>query len=245
MDWMVAGLTFGFFGSVHCVGMCGPLALSLPGAAHARWRYVAERLLYNVGRALTYTVLGAAVGGLGVLVSFSGVQQWVSIGVGTLMIGGALIPWVSRRISRLEQVPARFLGRVLKPIQSLYRTGGSAAMLGVGILNGLLPCGFVYAALATAVTASDLYTSMAFMAAFGLGTIPAMFAVSMLGRLVSAQWRARLQALIPIGLVIVGVLLILRGLSLGTLLSPDLRETIFSPDTCRFLPLVDPVSPQP
>jgi hypothetical protein len=225
--------------------MCGPLALSLPGAAHARWRYAAERLLYNLGRALTYTVLGAAVGGLGMIVSFSGVQQWVSIGVGALMIGGALIPWVSRQVSQLEQVPARFLGRVLTPIQSLYRHGGSAAMLGVGILNGLLPCGFVYAALATAITADHIYTSMSFMAAFGLGTIPAMFLVSVLGRLVSVTWRARLQKLIPIGLVIVGVLLILRGLSLGTLLSPDLREALFSPDTCRFLPLVDPAPPQP
>lgn len=245
MDWILAGLTFGFFGSIHCVGMCGPLALSLPGASHARWRYIGERLLYNLGRALTYTVLGAAVGGLSVLISFSGVQQWVSIGIGLLMIGGALVPWVSRRISTLEQLPARLLRRVLEPIQLLYQSGGSIAMLGVGILNGLLPCGFVYAALATAVTANDLYTSMLFMAAFGLGTIPAMFAVSMLERLLSVTWRARLQKLIPIGLVLVGILLILRGLSLGTLLSPDLREAIFSPGTCRFLPLVDPAVPQP
>jgi len=86
-----------------------------------------------------------------------------------------------------------------------------------------------------------VYTSMSFMAAFGLGTVPAMFAVSLLGRLVRATWRVRLQRLVPIGLVIVGVLLVLRGLSLGTLLSPDLKEAIFSPAMCRFLPFVDPV----
>jgi hypothetical protein len=240
MDWIVAGLVFGFLGSVHCIGMCGPLALSLPGAQRRRWRYVAERLLYNVGRAITYTTLGGAIGALGALVSLSGVQQWLSIGIGLVMILGALVPWVSRRVSKLEQVPARFLGKVMTRIQAMYRRGGFGAMLVVGLLNGLLPCGFVYAALATSVTAGSIYTSMLFMAAFGLGTIPAMFTVSLLGRLASATWRTRLQKLVPIGLVVVGVLLILRGLSLGTLLSPDLKEAIFSPGTCRFLPFVDP-----
>lgn len=240
MDWIFAGLAFGFFGSVHCIGMCGPIALSLPGAPNVRWRYAAERLVYNVGRAVTYTTLGGAIGALGALVSLSGVQQWISIGIGTLMILGALVPWVSRHVQRLEQLPARALRHVMKPIQSLYQRGGFGAMLVVGLLNGLLPCGFVYAALATAVTAGSVYTSMSFMAAFGAGTIPAMFAVSFLGRLVSVKWRQRLQVLVPVGLVIVGVLLILRGLSLGTILSPDLKEVLFSPGTCRFLPFVDP-----
>ncbi|PEN13590.1 hypothetical protein CRI94_09795 [Longibacter salinarum] len=240
MDWILAGLAFGFFGSVHCVGMCGPLALSLPGTGRGRWRYLSERLLYNIGRAITYTTLGGVIGALGALVSLSGVQQWLSIGIGLIMILGALIPWVSRRVNRLEHLPARFLGRVMKPIQSLYRRGGFGAMLVVGLLNGLLPCGFVYAALATSVTAGSVYTSMSFMAAFGLGTIPAMFTVSIMGRLASATWRTRLQKLVPIGLVVVGVLLVLRGLSLGTILSPDLKEVIFSPGTCRFLPFVDP-----
>lgn len=241
MDWIVAGLAFGFFGSVHCVGMCGPLALSLPGAGRARWRFVVERTLYNAGRAVTYTLLGGAFGALGVLAALGGAQQWISIGVGVLMIGGALVPWISRRVSQLERLPARFLGRVLSPIQSLYRHGGSGAMLLVGLLNGLLPCGFVYAALATATTAGDVMTSMTFMASFGLGTIPAMLGVSVVGRLASVTWRARLQSLIPVGLVVVGLLLILRGLSLGTLLSPDLQRALFTPGTCRFLPFVDPV----
>jgi len=243
MDWLLAGFAFGFFGSVHCIGMCGPLALSLPGAGASRARYLAERLVYNLGRAVTYTLLGGVFGALGLVASLSGAQQWLSIGVGVVMILGALVPWVSRHVQKLEQVPARFLGRVMKPIQGLYQRGGAGAMLVVGLLNGLLPCGFVYAALATSVTAGDVVTSMVFMAAFGLGTLPAMFGVSLVGRLASASVRTRLQALVPIGLVLVGTLLILRGLSLGTLLSPDLKAALFSPGTCRFLPFVDPVSP--
>ena len=243
MDWLLAGFAFGFFGSVHCIGMCGPLALSLPGAGASRVRYLAERLVYNLGRAVTYTLLGGVFGALGLIASLSGAQQWLSIGIGVVMILGALVPWVSRHVQTLEQVPARFLGRVMKPIQGLYQRGGAGAMLVVGLLNGLLPCGFVYAALATSVTAGDVATSMVFMAAFGLGTLPAMFGVSLVGRLASASLRTRLQTLVPIGLVIVGTLLILRGLSLGTLLSPDLKAALFSPGTCRFLPFVEPVTP--
>jgi hypothetical protein len=215
MTWIAAGLAFGFFGSVHCVGMCGPLALSLPGGGRARWQFLAERLLYNVGRAVTYTLLGGAVGLVGTFASLAGVQQGLSIGVGALMIGVATVPWLSRRVSRLEEAPARFTKRVLRPIQGLYRRGGPTAMLAVGILNGLLPCGFVYAGLATAATAGDVEASMLFMAAFGLGTFPAMLGVSLAGRVAGTAWRARLQRLVPVGLVLVGVLLILRGLSLG------------------------------
>lgn len=236
MDWIVAGLAFGFVGSVHCIGMCGPLALSLPGKEAARWRYVGERLLYNLGRACTYALLGAVIGVVGRGAALTGAQQWVSIGIGGLMMLGALVPWVSRQVKQLEQWPAQFLSRVLRPIQSLYKRGGAGAMFVVGILNGVLPCGFVYVALATALTAGDIATSMAFMAAFGLGTIPAMFGVSVAGRLMPAPWRARLYRLVPLGLVVVGALLVVRGLALGTMLSPDLQSV-----ARRVLPLLEPM----
>lgn len=220
MNWIIAGLAFGFLGSVHCVGMCGPLALSLPGADRMRGRFLLERLLYNVGRAVTYALLGGLVGLLGRVVSLAGFQQALSIGIGTLMLLVAVVPWVSRHVRRLEQVPSRLLRRAVQPMNRLYRSGGPAAMLAIGLLNGLLPCGFVYAALGTAVTAGDAVHSMAFMAAFGLGTGPAMLAVSLLGRLLGTTWRARLRRLVPFGLALVGLLLIVRGLALGGMLSP-------------------------
>lgn len=224
MEWALAGLAFGFAGSVHCVGMCGPLALSLPGAGQVRWRYLAERLLYNLGRAVTYALLGGVVGALGLMVALAGYQQGLSIGVGVVMILGVAIPWVQQRLGALEQRPARLLKRVMTPLRRLYQRGGAAAMLGVGLINGLLPCGFVYAALATASTAGSVSASMLFMAAFGLGTLPAMVGVSLMERLASKTWRARVQRLVPYGVVLVGLLLVARGLSLGTFLSPELRE---------------------
>jgi len=222
IDWLVAGLAFGAFGSVHCVGMCGPLALSLPGKHQPRWQFWAERGLYNLGRAVTYSLLGVLVGAAGQVVSLAGAQQGLSVGIGAIMILAATVPWVSRQVQRIEQTPSAFLGRVMKPIGTLYRTGGPTAMLIVGLLNGLLPCGFVYAALATAVTTGSVAQSTVFMAGFGLGTGPAMLGVSLLGRVASTQLRTRLQRLVPIGLALVGLLLILRGLGLGSMLSPAL-----------------------
>ncbi len=220
--WIAAGLAFGFVGSVHCVGMCGPLALSLPGGDQPRWVFWAERTLYNLGRAVTYTLLGVLVGLAGRVVSLAGVQQGLSVGIGVLMILVAAVPWVSRQVRRVEQAPSAFLDRVMAPIGSLYQTGGPTAMLLVGLLNGLLPCGFVYAALGTAVTAGSVAQSTLFMAGFGLGTGPAMLGVSLLGRVAGTTLRTRLQALVPLGLALVGLLLILRGLGLGGMISPTL-----------------------
>lgn len=229
MDWVLAGLVFGFVGSVHCVGMCGPLAMSLPGAGRARWRFLVERLIYNLGRAVTYTILGGLAGALGMLATLAGYQQWLSISIGAIMVLSVAVPWVRQRLGYLEQGSSSFLRRVVGPIQSLYRRGGAGAMLGIGVLNGLLPCGFVYAALATASTAGAVSTSMVFMAAFGLGTLPAMYVISVVRQLARPAWRRRLLRWMPIGVVLVGVLLILRGLSLGGFLSPDLHKMLFTP----------------
>jgi len=217
---MLAGLAFGFFGSVHCMGMCGPLALSLPGTDQLPGRFLLDRLLYNLGRVVTYTLLGGLVGTLGHAAALAGAQQALSIAIGSIMILAAAVPWVSRQVRRLEQAPAAFLSRVTKPMGRLYRSGGLGAMVLIGLLNGLLPCGFVYAALATALTAGSVAESMTFMAAFGLGTFPAMLAVSLLGQLAGTAWRTRLQRLMPVGLALVGLLLIVRGLGLGSMLSP-------------------------
>ena len=226
LEWIVAGLAFGTLGSVHCIGMCGPIALSLPGAQRDRGRFVLERLVYNLGRAVTYTLLGALAGGVGTALSLAGVQQALSVAVGVGMVAIAGVPWVRRQAQRVEQAPSAFLQRVMAPLGSLYERGGVAAMGAVGLLNGLLPCGFVYAALATAVTAGSVSASMGFMAAFGLGTLPAMLGVSLLGRLADATWRARLHRFAPYGLALVGLLLILRGLGLGGMISPSLPDTL-------------------
>ena len=98
-----------------------------------------------------------------------------------------------------------------------------STLLLFGLLNGLLPCGLVYAALAGAAATGGPLGGALFMAAFGLGTIPAMLAVSLAGRLITAPWRARFQRAVPVAMAVLAVLFIVRGLSLGIpYLSPDL-----------------------
>ncbi|MEM8599611.1 MAG: sulfite exporter TauE/SafE family protein [Bacteroidota bacterium] len=240
MDWLLAGLAFGFVGSVHCIGMCGPLALALPGASAARVRFLTGRLLYNLGRASTYAALGALLGALGAVVAFAGWQRWLAFGLGVALVLLAFVPVLRRALGGVESMTARWLGPLLARVGPLYQHGGLAALFAVGLVNGLLPCGFVYAALATATASGTMASGAGFMAAFGLGTLPAMLALSVAGRRMSTRWRTRLARWAPLGLAVVGVLLILRGLSLGLFLSPDVRMALFTPEVCRFLPLVDP-----
>lgn len=240
MDWFIAGITFGFIGSGHCIGMCGPLALGLPGSADQnRWFYVGQRLLYNFGRVITYTMLGGFIGVLGQLINFTGFQRWFSIIAGIFIVLIVLVPKLHAWASKAEATPAHYFSKIKGPVLELYRKGGWLPMLTIGLLNGLLPCGFVYMAMVTAVTAGSIQMSMLFMLAFGLGTIPAMFTVSMLGKVVSLKWRMRIQKMVPVGMLVVGLLLIVRGWSLGVYLSPDIHDAFLTEEMCRFIPFID------
>ncbi len=208
-------LVLGLAGSLHCVGMCGPLALALPSFSKSRGRYMLGRALYNAGRIVTYSILGAIFGLFGETLALAGWQRGVSIAAGAFMLLAAffahrLTPTYS--FAPLRNALRRLLGR---------RTNG--ALLAIGLLNGLLPCGLVYVALAGAAATNSSMRGAAFMAIFGLGTFPAMFAVSLAGRIFGPSARNKIQKLIPIALIVLGAILILRGLNLGIpYLSPHL-----------------------
>lgn len=215
MDWILAGITFGFLGSFHCIGMCGPLALSLPSKSLDQAYFIGSRLIYNTGRVVTYTALGGIVGLFSKMVSISGYQQAFSIGMGSLLL--LALGWrkISNALSQLESLPYKLIGNLTNRMKSLFANGSTGSLFLIGILNGFLPCGFVYLALATAVTSGSAEASMFFMAGFGFGTIPAMLGVSLAGVLVSAEWRQKLKNFSPYFIAAVGIILILRGLNLG------------------------------
>jgi sulfite exporter TauE/SafE len=97
----------------------------------------------------------------------------------------------------------------------MFRKGTSSSLFGIGLLNGILPCGLVYVAIAGAINTGDVVMAMIYMALFGAGTIPVMLAVSMAGTMISLKLRVFINKLSPYVIVILGVLFILRGLSLG------------------------------
>lgn len=223
MDWALAGIAFGFLGSFHCVGMCGPLALALPGAGRDTAYMVISRLVYNFGRVITYSVLGVSVGLISKMISMGGFQQWLSISIGVLILLGLTVSKFRNKLNRWKAYPSRLMKKATTPIKSLFRKGTVGSLFLIGLLNGLLPCGFVYMGLATALTSGTVLKSTYFMAGFGLGTIPAMLGVSLASGLISISLRRKLRNYSPYFIAFVGILLIVRGLNLAIpFLSPKL-----------------------
>jgi uncharacterized protein len=212
-------LLVGLAGSLHCAAMCGPLALAIPVTGRSRLGFIAGRVAYNLGRILTYCVLGLVFGLLGRSFWLAGIQRWTSIALGVLLLAGL---FSSRRVAVSRPVMA-FVGQLKSGMGALLRRRSFAALALLGLLNGLLPCGLVYVACAGAATTRDALSGAEYMAAFGLGTVPLMLGIGLSGHLVPLAFRLQLRKAIPASVCLLAGLLILRGLSLGIpFLSPDL-----------------------
>jgi len=214
-----AAALMGLAGSLHCAGMCGPILWVMP---FQQLRGASKALgigLYHLGRIGVYAALGLVLRSASGVFS-PGVQRWVSLACGAGLLvagilsfiprrGGAGLPWggwVQRRLSRFMGNPA------------------PGALFVTGALNGMLPCGLVYAALAAAVVAPTVPQAVATVAAFGLGTLPVLLAITLLRgkRLMAGALRWRTAA--PAIMLVFGVVFVLRGASLGIpYLSPKIE----------------------
>ena len=209
----------GLVGSLHCAGMCGPLALALPVTGNSGVSFATGRLAYNLGRVITYCLLGVVFGLVGKTLLLAGVQRWVSIALGVALLGGL---FASRKLSLIKPVTA-LVGFLKIKMSRLLRRRSFLALAILGLLNGLLPCGLVYVAGAGATMSASILDGVFYMAAFGFGTIPMMLAISLSGKLVPFSLRLKLQKAIPFSVFILATLLILRGMALGIpYLSPNL-----------------------
>lgn len=229
MEFFWTALLLGLGGSMHCIGMCGPIAVALPGSREFPGSYITGRLLYNLGRAVTYSLMGGVLGLLGLGVWLVGYQQVLSVVTG---VGIILVTLITRNRSWalnsgiFSGMSRRFSGI----IQPLLKVNSVTGMFMIGILNGFLPCGLVYVALAAALNAGGILNGMLYMALFGIGTAPVMFLMAVSPGFLSGKWHLRLQYAIPWLAILVGVLLVLRGLSLGIpYISPDLMSGQGSP----------------
>lgn len=213
MIW--AGFLFGILGSFHCVGMCGAIALALPVGKGGGFSFVLGRLLYNLGRVTTYGLLGALAGFFGQGLQLAGWQQTLSILSGVLILILVVVPASMslkfRKATGLETV----LAKVKHWMGFFFQRKGVWAMGGVGLLNGLLPCGFVYFALAGAISMPSVGDATLYMVLFGLGTFPLMFALSLSGKYIQLGLRRFFSRAIPYAAAGMAVLFILRGLELG------------------------------
>lgn len=212
---IIAGFILGVTGSLHCIGMCGPLSLAIPTQHLSKPARFFALFIYQIGRILTYSFLGALIGLAGRGFWRSGYQQWFSIVLGILILILASLYFLFRRNIKVPFLNKwyRFVQKMIMRI--LQKRSNPLAFLFLGMANGLLPCGMVYVASAAALTYGQIITSMSFMSAFGAGTLPAMLLIGLGGRLISLPARTMIKKAIPVFIAATGVLLILRGMNLG------------------------------
>jgi uncharacterized protein len=216
---LCAAFLLGLVGSLHCAGMCGPLALALPAAGNSTLAYVLGRVAYNAGRIVTYCLLGIVFGLVGCTFLMAGLQRWISIALGVALLLGL---FASRRLALARPVTS-VVNQLKASMSVLLRRRSLAALAVLGLLNGLLPCGLVYVACAGAAATGGILAGASYMTAFGAGTVPMMLAISLSGNLVPTSLRLKLLKTVPVCVFLLGTLLILRGMSLNIpYLSPDI-----------------------
>jgi sulfite exporter TauE/SafE len=220
MDYLAAFL-LGLIGSLHCAGMCGPLTLALPNPASTKAAFLVGRLVYNTGRILSYCAIGLIFGLIGKSLALAGIQRWVSISLGAMLMVGL---FASRKV-RLSVPVSIAVQRLKTGMGNLLKRRSLFSLLLLGLLNGLLPCGLVYVGAAGATATGGIMEATAYMAAFGIGTIPTMLTISLGAKLIPFALRLKFQRAIPVSVFLLAVLLILRGMSLGVpYLSPELAQ---------------------
>ena len=202
----------GLLGSLHCVAMCGPLLLALPTSGKEHKQIVFNRIIYQIGRVLTYSALGLAIGFISVGAQYKGWQQALSILSGVLLVSMGLFTFFGTYSTSLVKYQQKLFAPLFKKIGYwLYKPGGNFI---AGILNGFLPCGMVYMALATALNTGSAIGGGKFMLLFGLGTLPLMLLTGLAGSYIKRVIPFKLSTWLPTLFLIMGVWFILRGANL-------------------------------
>jgi len=206
-------LLMGFMGSLHCIGMCGGLITAVSmRSKKTSWLGL---LVYQLGRISTYATLGLILGFTGqTLHSLGGdwVQRLVGILAGSLIITFALNlgGWLPDPVQRLSVWFTRKTGLM----QWVAKLASHARLHGwytLGLVNGLLPCGLVYAALAISMTAENNIQALFMMVCFGLGTVPAMMFVPSLMQKMSPALRLNSLRAAALFMIVLGLFTMLRS----------------------------------
>jgi sulfite exporter TauE/SafE len=217
--YLSTGFAVGFG---HCVGMCGPIVVSFSLNLKEKSIFVPQ-LLYHLGRITTYAALGAVMGATGSFVMaaahMQNIQKGVLIFAGALMVilGLSMAGWVP--FTKVFGDHSRPGGFISKGFGKLLSVKSTLVYLPLGLLLGLLPCGPVYTALLGAArTGMDattryqgVFAGMGLMAAFGIGTVPALFLVAKLADMGWLKSRSMIYKLGAVLMIIVGVLFIIKA----------------------------------
>jgi len=220
---IIAGATLGLASCLHCVGMCGPL-MSIYIDNDDRGSFVGRRLLlHHTGRIFTYLAMGLFIGAAGDALNI------ISLGSSVAVMSGAILAFagVLQLYGSALHLPTpvadimRKLGRIVATSTNI--TSRPIRMFAMGVVNGLLPCGVTLTAIMASATIPDVDQRLAFLLSFGVATLPALVGMGMLLSNLGRVWRKRLDSSLAVATVLVGLIVIFRGLSLDVpYLSPRL-----------------------
>jgi uncharacterized protein len=218
-------LGLGFFSSLHCLAMCGPIALALPVHQLAPLQRILSVSSYNLARCTSYAIMGTITGAVGQTFAAHGLQSTVCVLTGTIMLLFVILHKSKIPALLHGKFPGRALLFIRNNISSALSVRSKRSVLTVGLLNGLLPCGVSLMALTAAVATGSALSGAAFMFAFGLGTAPAMFALPLVRGIVTVETRRKMLRSVPVAICITSVFMILRGMNLGIpYVSPDIGD---------------------
>jgi len=223
----------GILSSLHCIGMCGPIALAMPAVRKNFFTQFLSWIVYNSGRTISYVAIGIAAGSVGTIFFRSGLQQWISIMAGIMILIWVIVPKTNPENWRMfnNNAIVRF---IKKNMGRLFKRKNYASILAIGLMNGLLPCGMVYMAVAGAFTSPDFYEGGLYMLFFGLGTWPLMFILLSSWQMIDQKFKSSLRRWVPYMVGMIGIMLIIRGAGLGIpYLSPVVNAQSPTMTTCK------------
>ncbi|SNB30933.1 conserved membrane hypothetical protein [Flavobacterium psychrophilum] len=206
---------FGLISSLHCIGMCGPIAMMLPVDRDNPAKKITQIITYHLGRLSAYGTIGLIFGMLGKGFFLAGFQQDLSIFIGFSMILIILIPEKLFMKYNFSKPIFILISKIKSTLGSQFRNKSYKSLFTIGLLNGFLPCGMVYVALFGAIAMQSAGFGVLYMILFGLGTVPMMSSVTYLNGFLTISIRNKIKKAIPYTAVFIGFLFILRGLGLG------------------------------
>ena len=207
----------GLLTSLHCIAMCGGINMSVciryktEDGSGSKLAKLKPSALYNLGRVISYTVIGGIVGALGSVISFSGTAKGiVAVFSGVFMVVMGLnmlniFPWLRKINPRLP----KFLGK------KVHNNAGKKGPLIIGLLNGLMPCGPLQAMQLYALGTGSFAAGAISMFLFSIGTIPLMFGFGAVSSLLSSKFTHRMLKVSAVLVIILGVIMLNRGLNLS------------------------------
>lgn len=212
---LYSALLLGLLSSLHCIGMCGPIAMMLPLERNNPAKKVIQLLTYHAGRITAYASLGLVFGVLGRGLYLAGIQQQLSVIAGIIMIVIVMVPEKIFARYNFSKPVYRLIAKVKTGLGNQFKKKSSKALFMTGLFNGYLPCGLVYAALFGAIAMQGEIKGTLYMVCYGLGTIPIMSSVVYGAGFLKTPVRRIMAGIVPYAAVFVGMLFIVRGLGLS------------------------------